>query len=246
VGTEAQTHEELAAERDFLLRSLDDLELERAAGNIEPAEYDRIKDDYTARAAAVLRAMRDGIDTRVQPAPLSGRRRGVVIGGIVVFALIAAFLLTTALGNRLPGQSVTGNAQTIDAAQARITKATGLMNKNDYFGALKEFDAAYKLDPKNALARAYTGWMVFLLRSAVDEKASVAKAQQLEDDAIALSPSFPDAHFFKGMVLLQGKQDPAGAAAEFEKFLQIVPTGPEADRVRALLQQATTTTTRSP
>jgi regulator of sirC expression with transglutaminase-like and TPR domain len=88
--------------------------------------------------------------------------------------------------------------------------------------------------------------MVFLLRSAVDEKTSVAKAEQLESEAIALNPSLPDAHFFRGMVLLQGKQDPAGAATEFQQFLAIVPTGPEADQVRALLQQATTTTTRSP
>ena len=43
---------ELERERDFLLKSLDDLETERAAGNIDDASYAELHDDYTARAAA--------------------------------------------------------------------------------------------------------------------------------------------------------------------------------------------------
>lgn len=49
--------EELEEQRDFLLRSLDDLEAELAAGDIEPGDYATLRDDYTARAAAVLRAL---------------------------------------------------------------------------------------------------------------------------------------------------------------------------------------------
>ena len=45
--------EALEAERDFLLRSLDDLEAERAAGNVDDDTYRTLHDDYTARAAAV-------------------------------------------------------------------------------------------------------------------------------------------------------------------------------------------------
>ena len=46
---------ELEEERDFLLRSLDDLDQERAAGDIDEADYQALHDDYTARAARVLR-----------------------------------------------------------------------------------------------------------------------------------------------------------------------------------------------
>ncbi len=45
---EARTAQE--EERDFLLRSLDDLESERAAGNIDDETYQRLHDDYTARS----------------------------------------------------------------------------------------------------------------------------------------------------------------------------------------------------
>ncbi len=47
----------LEEERDFLLKSLEDLEAERAAGDISEADYVSLRDDYTARAAEVLRAL---------------------------------------------------------------------------------------------------------------------------------------------------------------------------------------------
>src|SRR5579872_3021613 len=48
---------ELAEERDFLLRSLRDLDDERAAGDVDEGDYDVLKEGYTARAAAVLREL---------------------------------------------------------------------------------------------------------------------------------------------------------------------------------------------
>jgi tetratricopeptide (TPR) repeat protein len=47
----------LEDERDFCLRSLRDLEAERDAGDIDDADYEFLKDAYTARAAAALRAL---------------------------------------------------------------------------------------------------------------------------------------------------------------------------------------------
>src|SRR5690606_37957028 len=40
----------LEEQRDFLLRSLDDLEREREAGDLDDDDYQALKDDYTARA----------------------------------------------------------------------------------------------------------------------------------------------------------------------------------------------------
>jgi hypothetical protein len=50
------THAELDDERAFLLASLEDLERERAAGDIGDADYALLRDRYTRRAAEVLRA----------------------------------------------------------------------------------------------------------------------------------------------------------------------------------------------
>lgn len=47
----------LEEEREFFLRSLQDLEAERAAGDIDEVDYLALRDDYTARAAEVLRQL---------------------------------------------------------------------------------------------------------------------------------------------------------------------------------------------
>ena len=44
-------------ERDFLIRSLHDLEAEHDAGDIDDADYESLRDDYTARAARLLREL---------------------------------------------------------------------------------------------------------------------------------------------------------------------------------------------
>ena len=56
-STQARSLSELEEERDQLLRSMEDLDRELAEGDIEQPEYDALKDDYTVRAATVLRAI---------------------------------------------------------------------------------------------------------------------------------------------------------------------------------------------
>ena len=63
---EEKSREELEEEREFLLRSLDDLDSELVAGNIDPDSYRKLHDDYTARASAIIRSLDDGVD---RPAP---------------------------------------------------------------------------------------------------------------------------------------------------------------------------------
>jgi hypothetical protein len=48
-------HNDQHEERDHLLRSLDDLDRELAAGDIDPHDYATLRADYTTRAAAILR-----------------------------------------------------------------------------------------------------------------------------------------------------------------------------------------------
>ncbi|MEA2972305.1 MAG: hypothetical protein QOG82_763 [Actinomycetota bacterium] len=70
--------EELAGleeQRDVLLKSLRDLEQERASGEIGDDDYTVLKDDYTARAAAVLKAIEAGRSVGVR------RPRGRSAGG---------------------------------------------------------------------------------------------------------------------------------------------------------------------
>lgn len=238
-----------AEERDFLLRSLDDLDEEFAAGNLDRDTYRRLRADYTARAARAARGEPpDAPAARPDP-----RRRVIVLGALVAFVAVAGFALARTVGARLPGQPVTGRApETVGLAErqaaleaavrarpedpeARLALARFLLARRRYPAALRAFDAAARLDPTNAEALAYGGWIV-RLAGLVDE--GLARI----DRAILADPDYPDARFFKGVILLRDRDDPAGAIPELQRYLVAAPEGPMADGVRALLAEAVAAT----
>ena len=248
---------DLADERDFLLRSLDDLDRERAEGNLDDAQYASLHADYTARAAAVLRAMEHGGAIPDDPArdPRATRRRVLTWVGIVGFAVLSAVMLSLALGARLPGQLASGNvgpgggttgaspvarleaavrARPDDPAPHRAL-ARAYLAQQAYAKALEQFDAVVRLVPNDVEAHAYGGWIV-RLAGLPDE--GLARIQR----AVDLDASYPDAHFFRGIIYLRDKGDPAAAIPEFQLYLAARPDGPQSDAVRQLLAGAVAAT----
>ena len=252
----------LAAERDLLLASLDDLDRELAQGDLGPRDYERLRDDYIARVARVERSLRRGRDERPVAQPTSRRRRIAVVGAVVAFAVAAAVMLTTAMGHRLPGQTLTGNAQSglpgvirqleqrvadnPDDAAVRRSLARARLQAGHTVAALEDFDVAARLDPTDAESRAYAGWIVV-------QAGLIDDGMRRLDAAVAASADYPDAHLFRGIVLLRHKGDPVAAVAALDRYLVIVPNGPLDREVRALLADArrqaagsTTTTANAP
>jgi cytochrome c-type biogenesis protein CcmH/NrfG len=252
----------LETEREFLLRSLEDLEAERTAGEIEADRYRALHDDYTARAAAVLRALEEHVDPPPAAPPVSGRRRMVVVLAVVAFAAVAGIALARTMGERLPGGTVTGKqvaaegkedapaegedlerrvAENPDDPDAHLARARFLLGANNVVEAVKEFDATTRLDPNRAEAWAYSGW-VFYLASRADAESSadlINRALERLDRALQVDQDYPDARFFKGMVLFRGKGDAAAAVPEFEHFLAVLPPdSPVAAQVKPVLEEA--------
>ncbi|HZQ57539.1 MAG TPA: tetratricopeptide repeat protein [Acidimicrobiales bacterium] len=238
--------DELVEERDFLLRSLEDLEAERGAGDVDEGDYGVLKDGYTARAAAVLKeleARRDGTALVVEGFPSPAHppwwRRGKVVAagaGVAAFAVAAGVLVAHTAGDRLPGQSVSGSVPNSRVAQL-LVQAGNDVQKNDIKGALKAYHDALQIDPSNAEALANQGWLVAILgntandRSLMDQGlAGVRKAEQVD-------PSLASAHFFAGSILLQ-EGDAKGAVTEFQAYLNVDPSSPQAALVRKDLETA--------
>ena len=98
-------------------------------------------------------------------------------------------------------------------------------------GALAQFQAAARLDPKNPEPFAYSGWLVRL-------QGFPDQGLTLIDKAITLDPDYPDARFFKGVILFRDKSQPDAAIAEFQQYLVAAPDSPLAPQVRQLLAQA--------
>ena len=255
----------LESERDFLLRSLSDLETEREAGNLDDDRYQALKDDYTARAASVLRSLEEGRNAPAPP-PLPRRRKLLTGGGVLVFVIVAALAMAAAAGKRQDGQTATGNAQSgntgntqtdedrraalerqvsehPDDPAAHLVYARFLLEVGEPTAAVKEYVAAAKLDPKNPEAHAYAGWVSFLAAQSTHADPKTAaeltdRALIRLDAAVAAADDYPDAHFFRGMVQLRGKNNPKAAVVDFERYLTLVPEGPLNDQVRQLLDQA--------
>lgn len=257
--TEAATTDTraLEAEREFLLRSLDDLDAERDAGNVDGATYRTLHADYTARAAAVIRAI-EGDDEPALPKPPAAPRwvRFATALGIVVFAVAVAVFLARAVGTRNAGQTATGNAQTgnrietlrataearPDDYDARIAYARELLGE-DRVAALAEFDAAAELDATKPEPIAYAGWIIGLAaREAspgADRDLLISRSLERLGAAIALDPQYLDAYVFRGIVTFEVVGDAAAAVADFQAFLALAPGDhPMREVVLGALQRA--------
>ena len=224
---------DLDPEREFLLRSLDDLEAERAAGDIDEKDYLELRDAYTARAAEVLRAMdapRDVIEDKGRPVRRRRVQRAVAAATLVVLVAVGAGARVASMaGERTPGQQVSGS---VAGTQAELlARARDSLGRGKALDAVKTYDAVLGKDPRNPEALAYRGW-VLRLAGLSD------KGLESIDQAIAADPSYPDAHFFRGMILKQDRKDPAGAVKELRIFLASNPTGDLVPMVQKVLEQA--------
>lgn len=213
----------LEDERDFLLRSIEDLDAEHAAGEIADADYRALRDDYTANAAAVLRQLdarapgEGGFGRADTGMPVSARPKRVLAALVVVALAVGGGLaVAAASGERVADAPATGSLP--EASTDRITRAQALVRDGEILEAIKVYDSLIADDPTNPVALAERGWLV----SRVDATL-VDRGLASIEAAIAADPSYAEAHFFKGMILLNSKNDPAGAAAAFQHALDAGP-----------------------
>src|SRR6185503_17056957 len=100
------------------------------------ADYQTLKDDYTARTAAVLRAIEDD---RAAFASARPRRRPLrlVVAGVVIAALAlgAGLLVAQSSDDRNPGDVATGSD--LDTPGERLAEAERLADKGQVLKALE-------------------------------------------------------------------------------------------------------------
>lgn len=227
--------DELEEERDFLLGSLQDLEREREAGELSDRDYQALHADYTARAAVVLRALERPARSRPArgsnaPPPVKTRRPLVVTLGVVLLvAALAGGAVAAFSGTREPGSPMTGSLP--DTPSGRLQRALQLESDGKAAEALKIYDQLLRENPRDVAALSYRGWL--LKRAGLPDQAMTSL-----DAAIAIDPRFPDAHFFRGMVLYQDRNDPAGAVAEFRLFMSNNPPQEMVPLVEDVLRRA--------
>jgi cytochrome c-type biogenesis protein CcmH/NrfG len=205
----------LEEERAFLLKSLDDLEREREAGDIDAHDYETLKDDYTRRAVVVLRAIEAGKAKFAHPRRNTART-ALVVAAILAGAVVAGLVMARAAGLRLPGESASGSIS--QNSNSLLVEARGLLAEGNAVDAIRIYDEVLTLQPDNPEALAYRGWLLYQ----TGESELMAEGEELIARAVAADAAYPDAHFFLGFVL-RADGDLERALAEWDAYLALDP-----------------------
>jgi tetratricopeptide (TPR) repeat protein len=210
----------LEEQRDFLLRSLEDLEREHDAGDVDDVDYEELNDDYTARAAAVMRAIDARNATRADAR--RPRRWGALVatvGAVVLFGIGAGWLVARSSGEREPGETATGDIRTstideLAKASAYTGDATAALQAGDtdaavaaYQNALASYATVLEQQPSNVEALTYRAWLyhVLALQAPPDLAAGLeADASEGLNRAIEIDPRYPDARIFRAIIHQRG------------------------------------------
>lgn len=206
---------ELEEERDFLLRSIEDLDREHAAGDVDDADHRALRDDYTARAAAVIHAI-DGRRSAMAAARRStsaGRLVGSVLA-VVLVAGLAGWAVARAAGDRSQGDQITGGV--VMSLGQQLTACLQLSNtSSDQVEVLQCYDGILADHPASVEALTYRGW--YLLRTDLDGMALFPYAWPSLEEAVALDPAYSDARVFRAIALNRLCR-PEEAQAELDAF----------------------------
>ena len=219
---------DLEQEQKFLLNSLRDLEREYRFGDVDEVDYQTLREGYTARAAAVMRAIHDGKAALPQPPqPRLGRRIASLVA-VVMVAIAAGVLVAQSSGQRLPGQELTGSIPgdvSTQLAQARMLLAS------DPVAAQNLYTAVLAERPQHPEALAYSGWLLAINSMGASEEllsAALETSRGLLQRATLSDPDYADPHCFLAIIAARiqpnrDQPDPDEVAGHVERCLSKNP-----------------------
>lgn len=223
----------LTEEQEFLLRSLDDLEIEYSKGDLSNSEYVTLRNDYTRRLAAATRTAAGSDATSLE----KPRNYFWWVSAIVLIGISAGYAVAQFSGLRAPGEPLSGE---IDRSpRNRLSDARNLFFSDDMEGArviveevlrdapkmsealvlsarihermtnplaaIRQLDEVLEGDPINIDALTLRGWI--LVR--IDDPDVQEEGIESLDQAISLQPDGYDPYIFRGFVAreLEGNLD---------------------------------------
>jgi hypothetical protein len=191
----------LEEQRRFLLRSIVDLDREHAAGDMDDADYRELREDYTARAAATIRAIDSGRDAFSTRSEVGWWRRLAIVVAVVVMITVVWWLLSVSSAQRLPGQQISGldprDRTQLLLSQARATPI------DESATAAELYAEVLADDPDNAEALTYRGWRLALSTRVRPDAMVEPVLQEAVASLIAgieADRTYPDPYCFLGIV----------------------------------------------
>jgi tetratricopeptide (TPR) repeat protein len=237
-GTKLDRLAALEEERQFLLRSLTDLEREHEAGDVDDLDYRTLKDGYTVRAAHVLREIEQGRGELPAAKPRRWSRVIAVTAAVVVGSIGIGFALAGAWGERSSGQEITGLTPG-DESRIVLTNARDAMSAGDFPTANALFAEVIEMERargrENAEAVAYFGWTLALLTRQNPDQANAADRYAAAvialSQATEIEPDYADPHCFLAIVEFQFRGDAQAALPHIDRCEASNPPGEVASLV---------------
>ena len=257
---------ELRELRDHLLRSIADLDLEHAAGDIGDADYSALRAGYVAEAASTLRAIEQAaVEQAAVEQAATGKarppaahhpvgrlgslrrflgrrssRRALVAIGVACALGLVTLAAARAAGLRLPGESETGSITVTSAAEVRqeLDQAQILAGEGKVASAVAVYDKVLAATPRQAEALADKGWLVRIVGLRERSRAAVSYADGLLAEAVAVAPGYAEARAFYGIALLEDGSQLDAALGQFRAFLADRPARTLLDSVGARMAKA--------
>jgi tetratricopeptide (TPR) repeat protein len=200
----------LEEQRAFLRRSLDDLEREHEAGDLDEIDYATLRHDYDARLGAVTKAVEEGkAELRAELPPRDKRRTRLIVAGVLLFATLCGFGVARFAGRRTAGGTITGDINQTSRAQLAQCLADATQGQGNITGALSCYDDVAERDPTNLEAKTYAAGVRIV-------QSDLSRIDDLIDVATQ-HPEYPDAHAFLAIAFNKlGRGD--SALAELKKL----------------------------
>ena len=258
----------LENEKLIALRALRELELDHTAGHVTDEDYRDLHARYEGDAVAVLRRL----DALAPAAPLPRRvpaaapdrgtpwtrqpvALGAMGGGLLVFGVILGVLVSRYSIPAPPEPGMGGGIEAPPIAaptpgggpprplskemlQGMLQAAHASLDAGRYQEAIAAYTAILRRDPRNVEAITHLGVILGIAGHHAD-------ALEAFNKALSIDPNYAHALWDKAGTQ-ETLEDHAGAIETLERFVRIVPAGPDHDRAQERLRTARAKLAASP
>lgn len=202
----------LEEERAFLLKSLNDLDSEYAAGDMDESDYNTLHGDYTRRAAEVIRAIDEKRAAFGAVPGMTMGRKVLSFVGVALLATLAGMLLARSVGFRGAGTATGDVAQSVGGL---LAEAETLTFEGEWEQAIDVYEEVLDAQPSNVEALTYRGWLQFQTGEGPKGADSLA-------DAVATDPTYAPARVFRALIFRTGSRyDEAAAELDVLDTLEV-------------------------